>query len=175
MLKRPKDSRAKLAGGVLATISLGFAVAAQAQAPVAQVGADRSSIDDAEQAIQDFLSANRGSNGGGDQSLQLGDSLTGTADADLLVGALGVDVLFGREGDDILIGGTEDFNPLNRDRAFGDSGDDVFIWACLAGRDVQSMWEGRIVTGNLARSKGRSMARSCVESAIQRCSYCTTI
>jgi len=110
--------------------------------PAQQIGADRSSIDDADAAIQEFLSANRGSNGGGDQSLQFGDIINGTAEADLLIGALGVDTLFGEEGDDVLIGGTEDFNPLNRDRGFGGYGDDVFIWAPGDGNDFFDGGEG---------------------------------
>ncbi len=85
--------------------------------------------------IAAIYSANRGTNGGGDQSLQFGDILEGTANDDLLVGGLGIDILFGGAGDDIIIGGTEDFNPFNRDRAFGQEGEDTFIWAPGDGND----------------------------------------
>lgn len=86
-------------------------------------------------AINDLFSGNQGSNGGGDQSLQFGDNLTGTNEDDVIIGGLGIDVIFGKDGDDIIIGGTEDFNPANRDRAFGNGGDDVFIWAPGDGND----------------------------------------
>lgn len=99
------------------------------------IGNDFNSASSSNSAIAELYAGNRGSNGGGDQSLQLGDSLGGTADNDVLIGALGIDVLFGGAGDDILIGGTEDFNPLNRDRAFGQQGDDSFIWAPGDGND----------------------------------------
>lgn len=98
-------------------------------------GTDQNAISGVSDNIRDFLSGNRGSNGGGDQSLQAGDALSGTEQADLLIGALGIDVMFGYEGDDILIGGTEDFNPFNRDRAFGGTGSDVFLWAPGDGND----------------------------------------
>ncbi len=99
------------------------------------IGTDQNAISGVDSNISDFLSANRGSNGGGDQSMQAGDAISGTAQSDLLIGALGIDVLLGYDGDDILIGGTEDFNPLNRDRAFGGAGNDVFIWAPGDGND----------------------------------------
>lgn len=73
--------------------------------------------------------------GGRDQSLQFGDIVSGHGGNDLLVGGLGVDILNGNGGDDIMIGGTEDFNPQNRDRAFGRAGNDVFIWAPGDGSD----------------------------------------
>lgn len=72
---------------------------------------------------------------GRDQSLQFGDVVTGQSGNDLLVGGLGVDILNGNGGDDIMIGGTEDFNPQNRDRAFGRAGNDAFIWAPGDGSD----------------------------------------
>jgi len=106
------------------------------------VGTDQNALLGVDQSTQAFLSANRGSNGGGDQSLQAGDSLVGTDSADLLIGALGVDVLLGNGGSDVLIGGTEDFNPFNRDRAFGGSGDDTFIWAPGDGNDLFDGGEG---------------------------------
>lgn len=106
------------------------------------VGNDLNSAAGANAEINQLYSGNRGSNGGGDQSLQFGDHLSGTPDADVLVGGLGIDVLFGQAGNDVLIGGTEDFNPLNRDRAFGQQGDDVFIWAPGDGNDFFDGGEG---------------------------------
>lgn len=124
--------RAKLAS-FLTLLSLSMAAAAEI--PVPSVGTDQNALFGVEDNVRDFLSANRGSNGGGDQSLQAGDALIGTDESDLLIGAIGVDVLIGNGDDDLLIGGTEDFNPLNRDRAFGGTGDDVFIWAPGDGND----------------------------------------
>lgn len=113
--------------GLITTVA--WAIEAQ------RVGTDLSSTVGNEAVVNEILSANRGSNGGGDQSLQFGDTLIGTADADLLTGGLGIDIIAGGAGDDVLIGGTEDFNPLNRDRAFGGDGDDVFVWAPGDGND----------------------------------------
>ncbi len=94
-------------------------------------GTDNNSINNAiVQPQPDALSG-----GGRDQSQQFGDVLHGTNNHDVLVGRLGIDVLFGSDGDDVLIGGTEDFNPLNRDRAFGEHGNDVFMWAPGDGSD----------------------------------------
>jgi len=85
-----------------------------------------------------------GPGGAPNQSLRAGDVLQGDTGDDLLIGGLGIDVLLGNEGDDVLIGGTEDFNSNvdgdgrnsdNRDRAFGGSGDDAFIWAPGDGSD----------------------------------------
>lgn len=100
-----------------------------------KTGTDLNSAQSTNADIAAIYSANRGTNGGGDQSLQFGDIIEGTVNNDLLVGALGIDVLLGGEGDDILVGGTEDFNPLNRDRAFGQQGDDSFLWAPGDGND----------------------------------------
>ncbi|WP_168204304.1 calcium-binding protein [Aliikangiella coralliicola] len=99
------------------------------------IGTDQSSASSTENEIVSIYSANRGTNGGGDQSLQLGDMITGSNDSDVLIGGLGIDILFGGLGDDILIGGTEDFNGFNRDRAFGEEGDDSFLWAPGDGND----------------------------------------
>ena len=103
------------------------------------LGSDANSLSNA------LLSLNPGGPGGSpNQSLRGGDALQGTEDNDVLIGALGVDILRGLNGDDILIGGTEDFNSSvdgdgngsdNRDRAYGDNGDDVFIWAPGDGSD----------------------------------------
>jgi hypothetical protein len=122
----------KLAG-FLFTAGLSLTASAQIAAPV--VGTDQNAVFGVDENIRVFLSANRGSNGGGDQSLQAGDALVGTESSDLLIGALGIDVLLGNGGADILIGGTEDFNPFNRDRALGGLGEDTFIWAPGDGND----------------------------------------
>ncbi len=96
-----------------------------------QIGADNNNINNSVvQPQPDALSG-----GGRDQSQQFGDVLTGTDSNDFLVGRLGIDVFFAGDGDDVLIGGTEDFNPLNRDRAFGENGNDVFLWAPGDGSD----------------------------------------
>jgi len=116
---------------LMASVSL----SASAEITNTYIGNDQNALFGVTDNIRDFLSGNRGSNGGGDQSMQAGDALGGTAQGDLLIGALGVDVLLGYAGDDILIGGTEDFNPFNRDRAFGGTGDDVFVWAPGDGND----------------------------------------
>jgi hypothetical protein len=93
-----------------------------------------------------LLSLNPGGPGGSpNQSLRGGDIIIGSYGQDnILIGGLGVDVLVGEAGDDILIGGTEDFNSSvdgdgkgadNRDRAFGNDGNDTFIWAPGDGSD----------------------------------------
>ncbi len=109
------------------------------------IGTDQNALFGVDDSVRDMLSGNRGSNGGGDQSLQAGDALLGTEESDLLIGALGVDVLIGNGGSDILIGGTEDFNPLNRDRGFGGQGEDTFIWAPGDGNDFFDGGEGNDV------------------------------
>lgn len=107
-----------------------------------KIGTDANTAASADSNVTAIYAGNRGTNGGGDQSLQLGDLLQGTVNNDLLIGALGVDVINGGDGDDIIIGGTEDFNPLNRDRAFGQAGDDTFLWAPGDGNDFFSGGEG---------------------------------
>ncbi len=119
---------------LLIALSLTMPVTGFAQ-PNVQVGTDLNSVQSADHAIAKLFSANRGDKGGGDQSLQFGDVLYGSASTDVLIGGLGIDVLVGQSGDDVLIGGTEDFNPLNRDRALGGAGDDTFIWAPGDGND----------------------------------------
>lgn len=106
------------------------------------LGTDLHSINSAIPEINALLSANRGTNGGGDQSLQFGDQLQGTEQDDIIIGGLGIDILFGGKGNDVLVGGTEDFNPFNRDRAFGQEGDDVFLWAPGDGNDFFDGGEG---------------------------------
>lgn len=94
----------------------------------------------------ELLSLNPAGPGGSpNQSLRSGDVLdSGDNKYTVQIGGLGVDVLMGNDGKDILIGGTEDFNSSvdgddkgadNRDRAFGNGGDDVFIWAPGDGSD----------------------------------------
>jgi hypothetical protein len=126
----------KMNKSVLATtifiLSSGMAELSQADVIL---GHDLNSANGTNSEINAIYSANRGSDGGGDQSLQFGDHLIGGEYDDVIVGSLGIDVLFGNGGDDILLGGTEDFNGLNRDRAFGNAGNDIFIWAPGDGND----------------------------------------
>ena len=96
-------------------------------------GTDLHSANGENEAINAIFSGNRGN--GGDQSMQFGDHLTGTSENDVIVGGLGIDVIFGKDGDDVILGGTEDFNPFNRDRAFGNAGNDIFVWAPGDGND----------------------------------------
>lgn len=123
----------KLTQSILAA-SILASIAGMAHADI-YVGNDLNSNSGTNDTINQLYSGNRGSNGGGDQSLQFGDVIQGSDGEDLLVGGLGIDVLFGGNGDDVIVGGTEDFNGLNRDRAFGEQGNDVFIWAPGDGND----------------------------------------
>lgn len=111
---------------------------------------------DANRLSSPLLSFNPGGPGGSpNQSLRAGDVLQAGADADtVLIGGLGVDVLVGDNGRDILIGGTEDFNSNvdgddlgadNRDRAFGNEGEDVFIWTPGDGSDFFEGGDGEDV------------------------------
>ena len=114
------------------------AVAADHYAPLRTViiGNDLNSAESSDPMIQQLFSANRGDNGGGDQSLQFFDNVNGRLTNDVLIGGLGADNLFGRRGNDIIIGGTEDFNPFPRtDRAYGQRGHDLFMWAPGDGND----------------------------------------
>lgn len=106
------------------------------------IGTDLNSADSTDSEIASIYSGNRGSNGGGDQSLQFGDVISGSSESDVLIGGLGIDILFGGSGDDIIIGGTEDFNGLNRDRGYGEGGDDTFLWAPGDGNDFFDGGEG---------------------------------
>lgn len=85
-----------------------------------------------------------GPGGSPNQSHRSGDVLQGGPADDVIIGALGVDVIDAGDGNDVMIGGTEDFNSNvdgdgngsdNRDRAFGGSGTDLFIWAPGDGSD----------------------------------------
>lgn len=145
MSKRSTFTRARLSKLATALVATGIALPADAEVTTVITGTDRNALFGVEEEVRAFLSANRGSNGGGDQSQQGGDALSGTEDADLMIGALGIDVLLGNGGDDILIGGTEDFNPFNRDRGFGGAGDDVFMWAPGDGNDFFDGGEGNDV------------------------------
>ncbi len=117
-----------------------------------------------------LLSLNPGGPGGSpNQSLRGGDVIVGAPlQDDILIGGLGVDVLVGDSGDDILIGGTEDFNSNvdgdgdgdnkgsdNRDRAFGNAGNDVFIWAPGDGNDFFDGGDGTdvLIMGVLGEKK----------------------
>ncbi|AZZ92629.1 calcium-binding protein [Hahella sp. KA22] len=131
-----------------------FGGASLAQADIV-IGNDLNSTEGANAAINQLYSANRGSNGGGDQSLQFGDQIYGTEENDILIGGLGIDVLFGYDGDDIIIGGTEDFNSFNRDRAFGGKGNDIFVWTPGDGNDFFDGGEGQdiLVIGLIGESQ----------------------
>ncbi len=120
---------------------------------------------DSNQKSHPLLSLNPGGPGGSpNQSLRAGDVLNGDAQDNILIGGLGVDLLVAGDGDDILIGGTEDFNSNvdddgngsdNRDRAFGQNGDDVFIWAPGDGSDFFDGGEGTdvIIFGVLGEAR----------------------
>ena len=99
--------------------------------PVIIVGADNNASDNP--LVQPQDPAQAGSSR--DQTMQFGDILEGTNRDDLIVGRLGVDILIGDDGNDVIVGGTEHFNPQNRDRAFGNRGSDVFLWAPGDGSD----------------------------------------
>lgn len=96
------------------------------------------------------------SGGGKNQSLNFGDIVMGGHGNDILIGGLGIDVLMGKAGNDILIGGTEDFNPENRDRAFGGPGNDTFIWAPGDGSDFFHGGSGTdvVIFGKIAEIDG---------------------
>lgn len=71
-----------------------------------------------------------------DQTMQFGEVIEGfRSKSDFMYGGLGTDILFGQAGHDVLMGGPENFNPLNRDRAFGGRGNDVFVWQPGDGSD----------------------------------------
>ena len=71
-----------------------------------------------------------------DQTMQFGEVMRGELDdADFMYGGLGTDILLGGRGNDVIMGGPEHFNPLNRDRAFGEGGFDVFVWQPGDGSD----------------------------------------
>lgn len=137
-------------------LSGGASLTAMAQNGATIIGNDLNAIVGVDDNIRDFLSANRGTNGGGDQSLQHGDAISGTEQNDILIGALGIDVLFGEGGDDIIIGGTEDFNPFNRDRAFGGAGEDTFLWAPGDGNDYFDGGDGLdvVMLGLIGEQRG---------------------
>lgn len=117
------------------SISAGISLSALANVTTIVIGNDQNALFEVADNVQSLLSGNRGSNGGGDQSLQAGDVLSGTEQNDIVIGALGIDVLFGDDGNDVLFVGTEEFNPFNRDRALGGNGNDMFIWAPGDGSD----------------------------------------
>lgn len=126
----------------LVAIALGTSMAAHAGSTDVDIdrtiiGADNNSADNAFVQPQDPAL----SGGGRDQTMQFGDVLAGRRSTDdFIIGRLGIDLLFGNGGHDILMGGIEHFNPLNRDRAFGGPGDDIFIWKPGDGSDL--FWGG---------------------------------
>jgi hypothetical protein len=95
-----------------------------------QIGADNNNIDNPLVQPQDPAL----SGGGRDQSLQNGDILKGTRRGDVQIGLLGIDVILGNVGNDIQIGGP-DPGGNNNDRAFGDRGQDAFLWQPGDGSD----------------------------------------
>jgi Ca2+-binding RTX toxin-like protein len=105
------------------------------------------------------------SGGGKNQSLNFGDVIIGTYGNDILIGGLGIDTLLGETGDDILIGGTEDFNPENRDRAFGGKGQDAFIWTPGDGNDYYNGGSGIdvIIFGKGSEKDGQGGVKFTVE------------
>lgn len=109
--------------------------------PWVQIGSDLNSADNS--FVQPQSDAESG--GGRDQSLQFSDLLTGGKRDDVLIGRLGADLLFGRRGDDVIVGGLEHFNPINRDRAFGGFGNDIFIWKPGDGSDSFNGGHGKDV------------------------------
>jgi hypothetical protein len=70
------------------------------------------------------------------QSLNNTDILRGDGGNDIAIGLLGNDVILGGPSRDITIGGTEQGETPNNDVIFGDSGDDVNIWAPGDGSDA---------------------------------------
>ena len=97
------------------------------------------------------------SGGGRDQTLEFGDVIVGTNLDDLQIGLLGVDVMQGGKGGDVMIGGPEGGSTApNADRAFGDAGNDIFIWAPGDGSDFFDGGKGTdvLVIGLIDRADG---------------------
>lgn len=97
------------------------------------------------------------SGGGRDQTLEFGDIFIGTNLDDLQIGRLGVDVMHGGKGGDVLIGGPEGGSTApNADRAFGDAGNDIFIWAPGDGSDFFDGGKGTdvLIIGLIDRTNG---------------------
>lgn len=93
---------------------------------------------DTNSALNPFIQPtdNALSGGGRDQSQQFFDLLVGNVyGPGVVIGRLGVDVLVGGPSIDVMIGGPEHFNPNNRDKAFGQGGDDIFMWSPGDGSD----------------------------------------
>ncbi len=77
--------------------------------------------------------------------MQFGDVIFGSRFSDLLIGGLGTDVLAGGGGSDVILGGVEHFNPANRDRAFGGSGNDP-----LSGNPVMALTIGMVAVNMMS-------------------------
>jgi hypothetical protein len=96
---------------------------------------------------------------GANQSLRKGDQILGGRAADTLIGRLGPDTLIGNAGYDVMVGGTErgsdiaEFPPF--DVAFGNAGDDAFLWAPGDGSDAFDGAESRRVIKKKVRRKGK--------------------
>jgi hypothetical protein len=71
-----------------------------------------------------------------DQSLANTDVIVAKGAQNVLIGLLGSDVLQGGPGGDILVGGTEQGTRPNSDVMFGNSGNDVSLWAPGDGSDA---------------------------------------
>ena len=129
---RPTSLRITAASAGLLTLGLSAGAAVFFSPPMVQIGSDLNS------ALNPFVQPQDSaqSGGGRDQTLQFGDVLEGTGYENLLIGRLGTDLLFGGPRNDVLVGGTEHFNPSNRDRAFGGRGQDVFLWSPGDGSDL---------------------------------------
>lgn len=78
------------------------------------------------------------------QSLDNADVLSGKGGNDILIGQRGSDVIYGGPGRDIIIGGLEAGTQTPKsDIIFGDSGNDVSIWAGGDGSDAFIGGSGR--------------------------------
>jgi len=130
-----KTAVSVLAISALAASTVSMATSYHANKINVQIGADNNSKENPFIQPQDPAL----SGGGRDQTMQFGDVIFGSWRDDLQIGGLGIDVLSGGRGDDVMMGGIEHFNPLNRDRAFGGKGNDIFIWKPGDGSDL---WNG---------------------------------
>lgn len=121
------------AGRLLAGLALSLSMTAHAANQVGTggadviIGADDDNIDNAQ--VQNIAPPPN-------QSLDNTDIIRGLWGNDVLIGLLGNDVISGGSGHDVMIGGTEQFSSPNSDTVFGNSGNDVNIWAPGDGSDA---------------------------------------
>ena len=120
--------------------------------PLITVGPDNNSTSNAVVQPTDPIQAG----GGIDQSLQCSDVLNGLIVDDFMNGRLGGDLITGGGGHDILLGGPEHNNPLNRDRLFGNNGNDLFLWSPGDGSDFMNGGPGKdiVMVGLLGEYNG---------------------